>query len=101
MYLAIAADGVTLHRPEHVTDLYASYWQNLGPDQIARILTEHDAGELLDDRAHVVIPLATLRRLAEGRVGDGWEADLLAEARTKGRLSDDGDAVRAPLERER
>lgn len=101
MYLAIAADGVTLHQPEVVTDLYASYWQNLGPDQIARVLTEHDAGELLDDRAHVAVPLATLRRLAEGRVADGWEADVLADARGKGRLNAEGDAVRAPLERER
>jgi hypothetical protein len=48
--------------------------------------------------------VATLRRLAAGRVPDGWDADfdaMLAHARTQGWLSEDGDTVRAHLERER
>ena len=104
MYLAISSKGVALHDPDHVSDLYASYWERLGPERIAAVLAEHDAGELLDDRAHVMVPVAALRRLAAGRVGDGWDAAFtaaLADAGAAGRLSDDGTAVRLPLERER
>jgi hypothetical protein len=104
VYLAISNDGVALRQPEVVTDLYASYWERLTPDRIAAVLSEHDAGELLPDGAHIMIPVATLRRLADGRVPDGWDAELdsmLARARDLGWLSEDGDAVRAHLERER
>ncbi|HEY2225770.1 hypothetical protein [Actinomycetospora sp.] len=104
MYLAIADDGVALRLPEVVTDLYASYRQRLTQERLAAVLAENDAGELSEDGAHVMIPVATLRRLAAGRVPEGWDADfdgMLAYARTKGWLSEEGDAVRAHLERER
>lgn len=104
MYLAIAHDGVTLQQPEVVTDLYASYRERLTADRLAAVLAEHDAGELLPGGAHVMIPVATLRRLAAGRVPAGWDADfdgMLTYARQHGWLSDDGQAVRAHLERER
>lgn len=104
MYLAIAHDGVALHEPEVVTDLYASYRERLAPHRLAAVLAEHDAGELLPDLNHVMIPVATLRRLAAGRVPEGWEADfegMLAKARERGWLDEDGDRVRAHLERER
>jgi hypothetical protein len=104
MYLTIASDGVALHQPEVTTDLYASYRERLTADRLAAVLADHEAGELLQDGAHVMIPVATLRRLAAGRVPDGWDADfdgMLAHARGKGWLSEDGDAVRAHLERER
>jgi hypothetical protein len=104
MYLFIASDGVALHQPEVTSDLYASYRERLTADRLAAVLADHDAGELLVDGAHVVIKVATLRRLAAGRVPDGWDADfdaMLAHARTQGWLSEDGDTVRAHLERER
>jgi hypothetical protein len=104
VYLAIASDGVELRQPEVVTDLYASYRERLTPDRIAAVLAEHDAGELSEDRQHVVIPVATLRRLAAGSVPEGWDADLdgmLAEAGERGWLTESGDGVRAHLERER
>jgi hypothetical protein len=104
VYLAISDDGVELNEPDKVNDLYVSYWQRLGPDTIARVLAEHDAGELLPDLNHVMIPVATLRRLAEGRVGDDWEtrfAGMLDVARERGWLDESGTAVRAHLERER
>ncbi|MCD2196780.1 hypothetical protein LQ327_25750 [Actinomycetospora endophytica] len=104
MYLAIADDGVTLHQPEVVTDLYASYHQRLTANRLAAVLAEHDAGELLEGASHLMIPVATLRRLAEGRVPEGWDADfdgMIDYAREKGWLSDDGESVRAHLERER
>ncbi|NMO94150.1 hypothetical protein [Actinomycetospora sp. TBRC 11914] len=104
MYLAIASDGVTLEEPERLNDLYASYWERLGPDLLGRILAEHADAELLPDGAHIMVPVATLRRLADGRVPEGWDADfekMLAYAREKGWLSEDGTAVRAHLERER
>jgi hypothetical protein len=104
MYLTIASDGVALHQPEVTTDLYASYRERLTADRLNAVLADHDAGELLVDGAHVMIPVATLRRLAAGRVPDGWDADfdgMLAYARSKGWLSEDGNSVRAHLERER
>ena len=104
MYLAIAVDGVALHQPEVTTDLYASYHQRLTAEKLDAVLAEHEAGEVLPGAAHVMIPVATLRRLAAGRVPEGWDADfeaMLTFARSKGWLSDDGDAVRAHLERER
>ncbi|MEJ2889541.1 hypothetical protein [Actinomycetospora aeridis] len=104
VYLAIATDGVELRMPEHTTDLYASYWERLGPDQIVRLLAEHDAGELSEDRQSVMIPVATLRRLAAGRVSEGWDAEfeaMLEKARERGWLNESGDAVQAHLERER
>ncbi|GLZ48315.1 hypothetical protein Acsp06_45000 [Actinomycetospora sp. NBRC 106375] len=104
MYLEIASDGVDLKQPEVVTDLYASYWERLGPDTITRVLAENDAGELSDDRQHVMIPVAALRRLAAGRVSEGWDADfdgMLTKARERGWLNEAGDAVQAHLERER
>jgi hypothetical protein len=103
MYLAISTSGVELRMPDSVTDLYASYRQRLTSDKIAAILAEHDAGELSEKADHVVVPVDTLRRLAAGRVPEGWEADfegMLADARTKGRLTEDGTAITAPLERE-
>lgn len=104
MYLAISHDGVALHQPEVVTDLYASYRERLAPARLAAVLAEHDAGVPLPDGAHVMIPVATLRRLAAGRVPEGWDDEfdgMLAHARSKGWLSEEGDAVRAHLERER
>jgi len=104
VYLAISHDGVALKQPEVVTDLYASYWERLAPGRLAAVLAEHDAGELTEDRAHVMVPVATLRRLAAGRVPEGWDADfdaMLEHARSKGWLSEDGTTVRAHLEMER
>jgi hypothetical protein len=104
MYLIIASDGVALQQPEVTTDLYASYRERLTADRLAAVLADHDAGELLVDGAHVMIPVATLRRLAAGRVPEGWDADfdvMIAHARSRGWLSEDGSSVRAHLERER
>jgi hypothetical protein len=104
MYLDIAHDSVTLQQPERVNDLYASYVERLSPDRISTVLAEHADAELLPDGAHVMVPVATLRRLAAGRVPEGWDEDfeeMLEYARGKGWLSEDGTAVRAHLERER
>ncbi|MEJ2869824.1 hypothetical protein WCD74_18800 [Actinomycetospora sp. OC33-EN08] len=103
MYLEIADDGVSLHQPEHVNDLYASYKQRLTPARLHEVMTEHAGGELLPDGNHVMIPVETLRRLAAGRVPEGWESDfegMLSYARSKDWMNDDGTAVRAHLERE-
>ena len=104
MYLTITHDGVALRQPEVTTDLYASYLERLAPERMKTILVEEAGAELLPDGAHVMIPVETLRRLAAGRVPEGWDADfeaMLEYARSKGWLNDEGDAVRAHLERER
>jgi hypothetical protein len=104
MYLAIARDSVTLREPEVVTDLYASYTGRLTAEKLTAVLAEYDAGEIQANGAYLMVPVTTLRRLAAGRVPDGWDADfdrLLDRARDRGWLSEGEDAVRAPLERER
>lgn len=104
MYLAISHDDVALHQPEVTTDLYASYSERLSPDRLAAVLDEHDAGSFLADGAHIMVPVATLRRLAAGHVPETWDADfddMLAKAGSRGWLSEDGSAVRVHLERER
>jgi len=104
VYLDIASDGVDLRQPENTKDLYASYWERLGPEQIQKVLAENDAGELSENRQHVMIPVAALRRLAAGRVPEGWDADfdaMIEKARERGWLNEAGDAVQAHLERER
>lgn len=103
MYLAISHDDVVLHQPEVVTDVYASHRERLTAERIAAVLAEHDAGRLAENLAQVLVPLATLRRLAAGRVPEGWDADferMVAGARERGLLTDDGEAITAPLERE-
>jgi hypothetical protein len=104
MYLDIADDGVTLHEPERTNDLYASYRDRLTAERLHAVLVENVDGEFLSDGAHVMIGVDALRRLAEGRVPEGWDADfekMLAYAREKGWLSEDGRSVRAHLEMER
>lgn len=103
MYLTIADDGVTLHEPERVNDFYASYKQRLTPARLHEVMVEHAGGELLPDGNHVLVPVETLRRLAAGKVDEGWDqkfAGMLSYAESQGWMSEDGTAVRAHLERE-
>ena len=101
MYLDISRDGVALRQADVTTDLYASYRGRLSRGTLLVLLAEHDAGELSEHADHVMVPVATLRRLAAGRVSEDDLGVMLATARERGRLSADGDAVHAPLERER
>jgi hypothetical protein len=56
----------------------------------------------LDGEGHAWIEVMALKASAAGRVADDWLASfdaMIAKARDRGWLSDDGDEVRAPLER--
>ena len=57
------------------------------------------AGRVDGDEA--LIEVAVVRRLAEGRVGPGWEGDfaaMLDYAATKGWIADEGRSIRAHVE---
>lgn len=86
------------------------------PDDCARFHVEargrHDAGALdralaetgtgwLGEGGDAYVTVAAVRRLAEGRVGDGWAlrfGSMLDYAATKGWVSEAGDAIRAHVE---
>jgi hypothetical protein len=55
----------------------------------------------VDGDGEAVIDVAAVRRLAAGSVGITWDDDMAAMldyARSKGWLSDDGEAIRAHVE---
>jgi hypothetical protein len=59
-----------------------------------------DVGRLLPS-GDALIDIAAVRRLAAGRVPDGWEADFAAMvgyAKTKGWLDESGEAIQAHIE---
>jgi hypothetical protein len=63
-------------------------------------LTVNAVGRLLPS-GDALIDVDAVRRMAEGRVSDGWDDDfaaMLAYAGTKGWLDDAGTAVRAHVE---
>jgi hypothetical protein len=72
-----------------------------GPDTAAldRALAAAAVGRTDDEEA--LVEVAAVRRLASGSVGDGWEAEfvaMLAFARGKGWMTDDGSGIRAHVE---
>jgi hypothetical protein len=54
------------------------------------------------DGDEALVEVDAVRRLAAGRVGEGWDADfagMLAYAATKGWIADEGRSIRAHVER--
>jgi hypothetical protein len=73
-----------------------------GGDQVAlgAALAAHDLGRLLPS-GDALIEIEAVRRLAAGRVPDGWEHDFTAMvdyARSKGWLDERGGAIQAHVE---
>ncbi|MER5671576.1 hypothetical protein [Pseudonocardia alni] len=102
MYFRITPGEVELVDPADVRAFHVTAPADLGADELADTVRRTGLGEVADDGGHVLVRVDAVRRLAEGRVGPGWEDDLagmLGYARGKGWLSDDGEAVRAHVER--
>jgi len=104
VYFRITSTSVELVDPDDVTSFHAVHPAGLDRAELAEIVRKDDLGEVLPDGGHLMVPLGTVRRMATGRVGPGWESDfdsMIAYAARKGWLSDDGTRVRAHLEPER
>ena len=71
------------------------------PEALGAVLPAHDVGRLLPS-GDALIEIDAVRRLAAGKVSDGWEADfaaMLEYANSKGWLDEQGEAIQAHVER--
>jgi len=103
MYFLISDDAAELVDPQDVTAFSVRCPADLDRDGLAASVEKAELGEILDS-GHVMVPVATIRRMAGDLVGPGWADDLagmLAYAASKGWTSADGSRVRAHIERVR
>jgi 2,5-diketo-D-gluconate reductase A len=95
------ADHISLSDPD---DLGAFSVVAAGSDaEVASVLAAHGNGGGSDAEDHVTVRIASVRRLAAGRVGAEWDDEferMLAYARKKGWLTPDGDAIIAHIDRD-
>lgn len=101
MHFLISADSVELVDPQDVTAFSVRCPAELDDGDLAASAERAGLGEVLES-GHVMVPVATIRRMAGDRVGPSWEDDLagmLAYATRKGWTSEDGTRVRAHVER--
>jgi hypothetical protein len=71
-----------------------------GPEALGIVLPAHGIGRLLPS-GDALIEIDAVRRLADGKVTEGWEADFSAMveyARNKGWLDEKGEAIQAHVE---
>lgn len=101
MYFLISASAVELVDPQDVTAFSVRCPPDLDDTDLAASAERAGLGEV-HGSGHVMVPVATIRRMAGDRVGPGWDDDLvgmLAYATRKGWTSEDGTRVRAHIER--
>jgi hypothetical protein len=95
----LGASSVALEEPSDCARFHVAA---TGPTDTARlgdVLLEHAVGRTEGDDAFIAVD--ALRRLAAGRVGDGWKGDfagMLEYARTKGWLDPSGTEIQAHVE---
>jgi hypothetical protein len=102
LHFHITADRTELVDPQDVRSFSAVRAPELTHDQLAERVRDDGLGELLPGDTHLMVPVETVRRLAEGQVGPGWGADLAAMveyAAGRGWTDRDGTRVRAHIER--
>ncbi len=97
--LAVVPPVVALGEPDDCTR-FDVVVQGTGDDHdLERALVGASVGRT--EAGDALVTVAAVRRLASGRVGDGWDERFLAMldyARGRGWLSDDGDVVRGHVE---
>jgi hypothetical protein len=101
VYFRISSDSVELAEPSDFKAFYAVCPPGLADGELIDIVRREDLGDVLPGGGHLMVPLETVRRLAEGRVGPDWPRgfdSMIAYAAGKGWLSEDGTRVRAHLE---
>ena len=103
MYVRVDVDSsqVTLEEPGNCTQFHVVAAGQDGQVS-AQDLAPHlgAVGSVADDD-HLWISIDEVRRMAAGRVPDGWEAEfdgMVAYATSKGWLDDGGTALRAHIE---
>jgi hypothetical protein len=102
LHFHITADGTELVDPEDVRSFSAVCPPELGRAELVESVRRDGLGELLAGDEHLMVPVDTVRRMAAGRVGPGWPADLatmVEYAAGKGWTDRDGTRVRAHIER--
>jgi hypothetical protein len=102
LHFHITADRTELVDPQDVRSFSAACASELTHDELAERVRHDGLGELLPGDTHLMVPVETVRRMAEGRVGPGWAADLagmVEYAAGKGWTDRDGTRVRAHIER--
>jgi hypothetical protein len=102
VFFRITADSAELLEPQDVTSFSATCPADLDDERLAGSVRRAGLGELLAGAGHLMVPVATIRRMAAGRVGPGWPEDLakmVDYAAGKGWTSEDGTRVRAHIDR--
>ena len=99
MYVEVTESDARLVEPEVFSAFHVVRPTGTTPAEFAAALDAHRVGG--PDGDDVLVRVDTVRALAAGRVGPGWEDDfagMLAYAGRKGWLSPDGSTVRAHVE---
>jgi hypothetical protein len=102
LHFHITADRTELVDPGDVRSFSAICPPGLTHDELAERVRRDDLGQLLDGDAHLMVPVETVRRMATGRVGPDWPADLarmVEYAAARGWTDPDRTRVRAHVER--
>lgn len=103
MYFRITAQGADLIEPGNVQAFHATVPADLPFDVLEAGVARAGLGTLLPDGEHLMVRVETIRQMASGRVGPGWDEDLagmLGYAASKGWTDEAGAHVRAHIERE-
>jgi hypothetical protein len=102
LHFHITPDRTELVDPQDVRSFSAVCAPDLTHDELAQRVRDDGLGELLPGGTHLMVPVETVRRMAEGQVGPGWPDDLAAMvdyAAGEGWTDRDGTRVRAHIER--
>jgi hypothetical protein len=97
--LGAVPPAVTLEEPDDVKRFHVTVAGTDDTAAVGRALETAGVGRVDDE--HAWVEVAAVRRLAAGRVGEGWDdelAGMLSYAASKGWLDDAGGAIRAHLE---
>jgi hypothetical protein len=97
--LSGAAAAVELAEPEDCKRFHVAV-RSGDARAVDEALTAQGVGRLLPS-GEAMIDIAAVRRMADGRVPEGWDGDfaaMLDYARSKGWLDEAGEAIRAHVE---
>lgn len=90
---------VTLEEPDDCTRFHLAVYGGTDTAAVYGALVDAAAGRLEND--HALVTIDSIRRMAKGRVGDGWEdrfAGMIGFARSKSWVDDVNNALQAHIE---
>ena len=97
--LAAMPPTVSLEEPDDCKRFHVAVLNGRDPATVFGALVDAAAGRLEGDDAWITVD--SVRRMAKGRVGPGWDADfeaMLRFAASKGWLDETGGSIRAHVE---